>query len=131
MKLFFWKLWLFSNYDMIRISPETLKQVAEQLCFHNIIFKKLETECTNLILTYCWTNDLQRILSSFLMSSFILFNTNFFCSFNIYHRGKFGLWLDGDLYHGRSHRCSTFDNEVLSSSEDFLLKGLEAWSFGD
>ncbi|XP_025090916.1 oxidation resistance protein 1-like isoform X2 [Pomacea canaliculata] len=45
--------------------------------------------------------------------------------------GKFGLWLDGDLYHGRSHRCSTFDNEVLSSSEDFLLKGLEAWSFGD
>ncbi|XP_067666112.1 nuclear receptor coactivator 7-like isoform X3 [Haliotis asinina] len=44
-------------------------------------------------------------------------------------QGQFGLWLDGDLYHGRSHRCDTFDNDVLTDKEDFVLKGLEAWAF--
>ncbi|XP_046563270.1 oxidation resistance protein 1-like isoform X2 [Haliotis rubra] len=44
-------------------------------------------------------------------------------------QGQFGLWLDGDLYHGRSHRCETFDNDVLTDKEDFVLKGLEAWAF--
>ncbi|XP_048250781.1 oxidation resistance protein 1-like isoform X3 [Haliotis rufescens] len=44
-------------------------------------------------------------------------------------QGQFGLWLDGDLYHGRSHRCDTFDNDVLTDREDFVLKGLEAWAF--
>ena len=43
--------------------------------------------------------------------------------------GLFGLWLDGDLNHGRSHSCKTFDNETLSSKEDFICRGLEAWSF--
>ncbi|KAL9963260.1 hypothetical protein ACROYT_G032443 [Oculina patagonica] len=43
--------------------------------------------------------------------------------------GNFGLWLDEDLYHGRSHPCSTYNNEQLSSREDFLCSGLEAWTF--
>jgi len=43
--------------------------------------------------------------------------------------GTFGLWLDGDLNHGRSHSCKTFDNDTLSSKEDFICRGLEAWSF--
>ncbi|XP_041360796.1 oxidation resistance protein 1-like isoform X3 [Gigantopelta aegis] len=44
-------------------------------------------------------------------------------------QGLFGLWFDGDLYHGRSHRCETFDNDVLTDTEDFVVKGLEAWAF--
>lgn len=43
--------------------------------------------------------------------------------------GQFGLWLDGDLFHGRSRRCKTFRNEVLSQKEDFVVKALEAWGF--
>ncbi|XP_024415455.2 TLD domain-containing protein 2 isoform X2 [Desmodus rotundus] len=41
--------------------------------------------------------------------------------------GHFGLWLDGDLYHGRSHPCATFNNEVLALREQFCIKELEAW----
>lgn len=42
----------------------------------------------------------------------------------------FGIWLDGDLFHGRSHKCKTFGNEgPLSSTEDFVVKTLEAWGF--
>ncbi|XP_012415018.1 TLD domain-containing protein 2 isoform X2 [Trichechus manatus latirostris] len=41
--------------------------------------------------------------------------------------GEFGLWLDGDLYHGGSHPCATFDNEVLARQEQFCVKELEAW----
>lgn len=44
-------------------------------------------------------------------------------------RGIFGLWLDEDLYRGRSHSCETFANDTLSSSEDFICCGLEAWGF--
>lgn len=43
--------------------------------------------------------------------------------------GQFGLWLDGDLFHGRSHRCRTYENDVLSTKEDFVVKALEAWGF--
>lgn len=45
------------------------------------------------------------------------------------YRGLFGLWFDGDLYHGQTHRCDTYDNDILTSSEDFIVKVLEAWIF--
>ncbi|KAG5857089.1 hypothetical protein ANANG_G00014860 [Anguilla anguilla] len=43
--------------------------------------------------------------------------------------GEFGLWLDGDLYHGRSHSCKTFGNPMLSRKEDFYVQDIEIWSF--
>ena len=42
-------------------------------------------------------------------------------------RGLFGLWFDGDLYHGQTHHCDTYDNDILTSNEDFIVKVLEAW----
>ncbi|KAJ7414974.1 TLD domain-containing protein 2 [Willisornis vidua] len=42
--------------------------------------------------------------------------------------GRFGLWLDGDLHHGGSHPCDTFDNEPLSAREEFCVQDLELWS---
>ncbi|XP_015213405.1 oxidation resistance protein 1a isoform X2 [Lepisosteus oculatus] len=43
--------------------------------------------------------------------------------------GEFGLWLDGDLYHGRSHSCKTFGNHTLSKKEDFYVQDIEIWAF--
>ncbi|KAM4692976.1 nuclear receptor coactivator 7 [Discoglossus pictus] len=43
--------------------------------------------------------------------------------------GRFGLWLDSDLYHGRSNSCSTFNNDTLSMKEDFIVQDIEVWSF--
>ncbi|XP_035985301.1 oxidation resistance protein 1a isoform X3 [Fundulus heteroclitus] len=43
--------------------------------------------------------------------------------------GEFGLWLDGDLYHGRSHSCKTFGNPMLSKKEDFFVQDIEVWAF--
>ncbi|XP_069776392.1 oxidation resistance protein 1a isoform X3 [Narcine bancroftii] len=43
--------------------------------------------------------------------------------------GEIGLWLDGDLYHGRSHACKTFDNHILSKKEDFYVQDIEIWAF--
>lgn len=43
-------------------------------------------------------------------------------------RGRFGLWLHGDLIRGRSQRCETFENDVLSSEEDFVISELEVWA---
>jgi len=46
-----------------------------------------------------------------------------------YGRGVYGLWLDGDLYHGRTQWCMTYDNDLLTTSEDFMIKCLEVWTF--
>ncbi|XP_075070057.1 oxidation resistance protein 1 isoform X2 [Mixophyes fleayi] len=43
--------------------------------------------------------------------------------------GEFALWLDGDLYHGRSHSCKTFGNPTLSKKEDFIVQDIEIWGF--
>lgn len=43
--------------------------------------------------------------------------------------GKFGLWLDGDLYLGRSEQCQTYGNEPLTPNVDFVVKTLECWAF--
>ncbi|XP_072007437.1 oxidation resistance protein 1 isoform X5 [Engystomops pustulosus] len=43
--------------------------------------------------------------------------------------GEFALWLDGDLYHGRSHSCKTFGNPTLSKKEDFIVQDIEIWAF--
>ncbi|XP_074603263.1 TLD domain-containing protein 2-like [Brevipalpus obovatus] len=43
--------------------------------------------------------------------------------------GSFGLWLDGDLYHGSSNPCQTFGNTRLSKNQDFVVKTLECWGF--
>lgn len=43
--------------------------------------------------------------------------------------GKFGLWLDGDLYLGRSEQCKTYGNDPLTPKVDFVVKTLECWAF--
>jgi len=43
--------------------------------------------------------------------------------------GSFGLWLDGDLYHGRTQTCQTYDNDILTLNEDFCIKAIECWGF--
>ena len=43
--------------------------------------------------------------------------------------GHFGLFIDGDLNFGRSDRCETFGNELLSPKGDFTIKTLEVWTF--
>uniref|UniRef100_A0A671MXX9 TLDc domain-containing protein n=2 Tax=Sinocyclocheilus anshuiensis TaxID=1608454 RepID=A0A671MXX9_9TELE len=43
--------------------------------------------------------------------------------------GRLGLWLDADLYHGTTSKCSTFNNLPLSSKQDFAIQNLEVWAF--
>ncbi|XP_051511534.1 nuclear receptor coactivator 7-like isoform X2 [Myxocyprinus asiaticus] len=43
--------------------------------------------------------------------------------------GYLGLWLDADLYHGTTSKCSTFNNLPLSSKQDFIVQNLEVWAF--
>ena len=49
--------------------------------------------------------------------------------FVLIFRGVYGLWLDGDIYHGHTQKCATYDNDILTAKEDFVVKGLEAWGF--
>ncbi|EGT60474.1 hypothetical protein CAEBREN_16690 [Caenorhabditis brenneri] len=44
--------------------------------------------------------------------------------------GRYGLWFDADLNHGRSQKCETFDNEPLcGENEDFIIQFIEAYGF--
>uniref|UniRef100_A0A3P8UQ38 Si:ch211-15d5.11 n=1 Tax=Cynoglossus semilaevis TaxID=244447 RepID=A0A3P8UQ38_CYNSE len=43
--------------------------------------------------------------------------------------GHFGLWLDENLYLGRSSPCYTFNNCCLSETDDFRVMELEIWTF--
>ncbi|VDP04195.1 unnamed protein product [Soboliphyme baturini] len=43
-------------------------------------------------------------------------------------KGLYGLWLDSDLYHGRTEHCDTFDNRLLTDM-DFVTAGVELWGF--
>lgn len=42
--------------------------------------------------------------------------------------GHFGLWIDGELLHGRTQRCATFENEPLTSHEDFMIADVEVFA---
>jgi hypothetical protein len=43
--------------------------------------------------------------------------------------GNFGLWIDNEFSFGSSHSCTTFDNEQLSSDEDFMIYAVELYGF--
>lgn len=47
--------------------------------------------------------------------------------------GKYGLYLDSQMYNGISQKCPAFDNEVLVSDRDgkFECIGVEVWGVGD
>eukprot|EP00729_Bicosta_minor_P003725 gene3725-15903_t len=43
--------------------------------------------------------------------------------------GVAGLWLDEALMHGSSGATTTFNNDCLASSPDFMINGVEVWTF--
>jgi len=43
--------------------------------------------------------------------------------------GHFGLFIDSNLYQGRSQRCATYNNEPLANPGDFVIKAFECWTF--
>lgn len=43
--------------------------------------------------------------------------------------GKVGLWLHGDLLHGHTEPCATFENEPLADHTTFECLALEIWGF--
>ncbi|XP_058470218.1 nuclear receptor coactivator 7 isoform X1 [Solea solea] len=43
--------------------------------------------------------------------------------------GQLGLWLDAELYRGASTQCATFNNQPLSTQQDFSIHSLEVWTF--
>ncbi|ODN04758.1 Oxidation resistance protein 1 [Orchesella cincta] len=45
--------------------------------------------------------------------------------------GKFGLYVDGDLNCGRTEPCQTYGNGALTEPEDFIIRTLECWAFGN
>lgn len=51
--------------------------------------------------------------------------------FDYYFSGTYGLWLDGELYHGRTCPTKTFNNDRLTPNEDFIIASVEVWTFID
>jgi hypothetical protein len=49
----------------------------------------------------------------------------------VHFRGTYGLWIDGDLYHGRTCPSKTYNNELLTTNEDFIIASIEVWTFID
>jgi len=45
--------------------------------------------------------------------------------------GTYGLWIDADLYHGRTCPSKTYNNEPLTPTEDFIIASIEVWTFVD
>nr|XP_020445063.1 nuclear receptor coactivator 7-like isoform X2 [Monopterus albus] len=43
--------------------------------------------------------------------------------------GHLGLWLDAELYRGTTTKCATFNNQPLSTQQDFNIHSLEVWAF--
>uniref|UniRef100_A0AAQ5Z1R2 Nuclear receptor coactivator 7 n=1 Tax=Amphiprion ocellaris TaxID=80972 RepID=A0AAQ5Z1R2_AMPOC len=43
--------------------------------------------------------------------------------------GQLGLWLDAELYRGTTTKCATFNNQPLSSQQDFNIHSVEVWTF--
>ncbi|KAM9840459.1 nuclear receptor coactivator 7 [Aulostomus maculatus] len=43
--------------------------------------------------------------------------------------GQLGLWLDAELYRGTTTKCATFNNQPLSTQQDFTIHSLEVWTF--
>lgn len=43
--------------------------------------------------------------------------------------GQLGLWLDAELYRGTTTKCATFNNQPLSTRQDFTVHSLEVWTF--
>jgi hypothetical protein len=47
----------------------------------------------------------------------------------MYFSDKPGLWIDSEFRRGWTGRCSTFQNDPLTESEDFSVAVAELWSF--
>jgi len=41
--------------------------------------------------------------------------------------GRFGIYIQNDMYKGSSSKTTTFDNEILSFSGDFHCQDIEVW----
>lgn len=54
---------------------------------------------------------------------------SFLTNLSFSRSGHFGLWVDGNLYLGRSSPCYTFNNCCLSETDDFRVMELEVWTF--
>lgn len=63
------------------------------------------------------------------LNDFIIYSNQKFISIGS-GEGKFGLWIDNDLYKGASEQVDTFGNEPLSSKPQFKILGLEVWKIG-
>ena len=50
----------------------------------------------------------------------------------VFYRGSHGIWIDGDINHGRTQNCQTYCNDPLTGGEeDFFIQHIEVWCFHD